>query len=82
MTLGPKIDDYYLLHTHVRDTFAMVGSTTLRIIFECVTCSCDVFLCQALGTTKWCSLLILTTGVALIQMPRGEVKAGCKTVPF
>lgn len=31
---------------------------------------------KALGTTKWCSLFILTTGVALIQLPRGEVKAG------
>ena len=30
---------------------------------------------KALGTTKWCSLFILTTGVALIQLPRGEVKA-------
>jgi len=29
---------------------------------------------KALGTTKWCSLFILTTGVALIQLPRGEVK--------
>lgn len=29
---------------------------------------------KALGSTKWCALLILTTGVALIQLPRGEAK--------
>eukprot|EP00437_Effrenium_voratum_P034990 CAMPEP_0181487050 /NCGR_PEP_ID=MMETSP1110-20121109/47590_1 /TAXON_ID=174948 /ORGANISM="Symbiodinium sp., Strain CCMP421" /LENGTH=340 /DNA_ID=CAMNT_0023613487 /DNA_START=20 /DNA_END=1042 /DNA_ORIENTATION=- len=34
-----------------------------------------IILGKALGTTKWCSLLILTSGVALIQMPRGDVQA-------
>eukprot|EP00928_Gymnodinium_smaydae_P038515 TRINITY_DN26553_c0_g1_i1.p1 TRINITY_DN26553_c0_g1~~TRINITY_DN26553_c0_g1_i1.p1 ORF type:complete len:430 (-),score=105.68 TRINITY_DN26553_c0_g1_i1:345-1451(-) len=31
-----------------------------------------IVLGKALGPTKWCSLLLLTGGVALIQLPRGD----------
>lgn len=31
-----------------------------------------VILGKALGATKWCALLVLTAGVSLIQLPRGQ----------